>query len=90
MYLAVHLGCLKASAPHPHSLSGELHDQNQERDYAADESDRPDSLLQERLISVNGIVAVNWLSVHPAVHQNAPTRPVRTTTPQQFDIGRKT
>ena len=65
MYLAVHLGCLKASAPHTHSLSGELRDQNQERDYAADESNRPDSLLQERLISVNGIITVERFPVHP-------------------------
>ena len=37
-------------------LRGELDFQNQVRDHAAaDESDRPDKLLQQRLTSVNGI-----------------------------------
>ena len=36
-------------------LRGELDYQNQVRDHAADESDRPDKLLQQRLTSVNGI-----------------------------------
>jgi hypothetical protein len=34
-------------------LRRELDYQNQVRDHAADESDRPDELLQQRLISVN-------------------------------------
>jgi GNAT superfamily N-acetyltransferase len=37
------------------SLRGELDYQNQVRDHAADESDRPDKLLQQRLIRLNGI-----------------------------------
>jgi hypothetical protein len=36
-------------------LGGQLDYQNQVRDHAADESDRPDKLLQQRLISLNGI-----------------------------------
>jgi hypothetical protein len=36
-------------------LRGEQGYQNQARDHAADESDRPDKLLQQRLISVNAI-----------------------------------
>jgi hypothetical protein len=36
-------------------LSGELGDQNQVRNHAADESDRPDKLLQQRVVSVSGI-----------------------------------
>jgi hypothetical protein len=36
-------------------LGGELDHQNQVRDHAADENDRPDKLLQQGLISVNAI-----------------------------------
>jgi hypothetical protein len=36
-------------------LRGEQGYQNQARDHAADESDRPDKLLQQRVISVNAI-----------------------------------
>src|ERR687891_1614271 len=47
-------------------LAGEVNDQHQERDHASDEADGPDKFLQERLISVNGIVAVERLRVHSA------------------------
>jgi hypothetical protein len=46
---------LRNSLPREPPLRGELDYQNQVRDHAADESDRPDELLQQRLISVSGI-----------------------------------
>src|ERR671919_981100 len=53
-------------------LAGEVNDQHQERDHASDEADGPDKFLQERLISVNGIVAVERLRVprRPLVAQS--------------------
>src|SRR5918995_2918129 len=48
------------------SLIGELNYQNQERDHAADESNRPDELLRECLILGDGIVGVEWFRFHPA------------------------
>lgn len=47
-------------------LGSEVGDQNQNRDHATDEADRPGKLLKERLASVNGIVAVERLRIHQA------------------------
>jgi hypothetical protein len=56
-------------------LRGELDYQNQVRDHAADENDRPDKLLQQRLISVS---AIRWgfeWPVLPGVHRAAQSKP---------------
>jgi hypothetical protein len=52
-------------------LRGELDDQNQVRDHAADESDRPDKLLQQRLISVHAIRRGFGWPVLAGVHRAA-------------------
>jgi hypothetical protein len=52
-------------------LRSEQGHQNQARDHAADESDRPDKLLQQRVISVNGIRRGFEWPVLPGVHRAA-------------------